>query len=48
MEAMVGIVGIIVGAICTYYFNNLNTKKSNSYDLEREYVQSNGYSIYIC
>ena len=38
MEAMVGIVGIIVGAICTYYFNNLNTKKSNSYDLEREYV----------
>lgn len=38
MEAMVGIVGIVVGAICTYYFNNLNTKKSNSYNLEREYV----------
>lgn len=35
---MDAIVGVIVGAICTYFFNNLNTKKSNSYDLEREYV----------
>lgn len=40
MQGIIGvIVSALVGAICTYFFNNLNTQKSNSYNMEREYIE---------